>query len=80
MFTLLVILVWLAVALVYLLQFQITRDYQPNYYKTFRWRYDCSLKRYSIFDFKYILRNWISIEASASVPDTITKQMEILCL
>lgn len=69
MFTLLVIVVWVAIAGIYLLQFQIVKDYQSeergyyyevitdnstNYYPVEGIYYDCNLIRYSIFDWKRI--------------------------
>jgi len=62
MFTLLVILVWIAIAFIYLLQYQIVRDYQPyriSYYRpetdTFYVEVDCEPVKYSIFDYNQIL-------------------------
>lgn len=69
MFILLIILVWIAVALIYALQFQICRDYQPNRVRDLWMVYadydsqvvkygtehlECHLQRYSIFDWKRI--------------------------
>ena len=60
MITLLIILAFIVVALIYALQFQIVRDYQPyiNIHRVFNrsrvHNYGCKLNRYSIFDWKRV--------------------------
>lgn len=70
MIILAIILVWPAMALIYALQFQVVRDYQPDergyyyeviadngtaYYPVEGIYYDCQLVRYSILDLKRIV-------------------------